>query len=74
LNSQARDSSTDLARTLWEDPVSHAKAISSMPLGRIGEPEEVAGAAVFVASDASRYVTGQTIIVDGGATVTMGGV
>jgi NAD(P)-dependent dehydrogenase (short-subunit alcohol dehydrogenase family) len=65
---------TDFARALWEDEANLANALSGTPLGRIGEPEDIAGAAIFLASDASRYVTGQTIIVDGGATVTIGGV
>ncbi|WP_302054071.1 SDR family NAD(P)-dependent oxidoreductase [Sphingomonas tagetis] len=65
---------TDFARALWEDPANLARALSGTPLARIGEPDEIAGAAMFLASDASRYVTGQTIIVDGGATVTVGGV
>lgn len=65
---------TDFARALWEDEANLAKALSGTPLARIGEPEDVAGAAIFLASDASRYVTGQTIIVDGGATVTVAGV
>lgn len=65
---------TDFARALWEDPANLAKALSGTPLARIGEPEDIAGTALFLASNASRYVTGQTIVVDGGATVTIGGV
>jgi NAD(P)-dependent dehydrogenase (short-subunit alcohol dehydrogenase family) len=65
---------TDFARALWEDEANLARALSGTPLGRIGEPEDVAGAAVFLASNAARYVTGQTIIVDGGATVTASGI
>jgi NAD(P)-dependent dehydrogenase (short-subunit alcohol dehydrogenase family) len=42
------------------------------PLRRIGEPHEIAGAAVFLASPASSFVTGQTIIVDGGSTIGVG--
>ena len=65
---------TDFARALWEDEANLAAALHGTPMARIGEPEEIAGAAVFLASDASRYVTGQTIVVDGGATTTLGGV
>ena len=48
------------------------EALASYPLGRIGEPDDVAGAAVFLASRAGAFVTGQTIVVDGGATVSAG--
>lgn len=65
---------TDFAKALWEDEGNLAKALSGTPLGRIGEPEDVAGAAAFLCSDAARYITGQTIIVDGGATTTIGGI
>jgi len=65
---------TDFARALWEDEANLAKALSGTPLGCIGEPHDVAGAAIFLGSDASRYITGQTLIVDGGATITVGGV
>jgi len=65
---------TDFARALWEKPDNLSKALAGTPLSRIGEPEDVAGAAVFLASDAARYVTGQSIIVDGGATITAGGI
>lgn len=59
---------TDFARALWEDPENHAKALAAYPLGRIGEPEDVAGAAVFLAARAGAWITGQTLAVDGGAT------
>lgn len=65
---------TDFARALWEDEMVLARALNGTPLGRIGDPEDVAGAAVFLASNAARYVTGQSIIVDGGATVTVSGI
>ncbi len=63
---------TDMARALGEDPDNLARALEAYPLGRIGEPEDIAGAAVFLASRAGDFVTGQTIVVDGGTTV-MGG-
>ncbi|MDP6773360.1 MAG: SDR family oxidoreductase, partial [Rhodospirillales bacterium] len=63
---------TDMARALWEDADAHAQAVEAYPLGRLGEPEDIAGAAVFLASDAGRFVTGHTLVVDGGATVMSG--
>ncbi len=60
---------TDFARALWEDPAAEAALKRATPLGRIGEPENIAGTAVFLASQASDYVTGQVIVVDGGATI-----
>jgi NAD(P)-dependent dehydrogenase (short-subunit alcohol dehydrogenase family) len=60
---------TDFARKLWEDPAIYAKATQGYPLRRIGEPDEVAGAAIFLASSAGAFVTGQTIVIDGGMTV-----
>jgi len=60
---------TDFARALWEDPVVLEQAVSNAPLRRIGEPIEIAGAAVFLASKAGTFVTGQAIVVDGGVTI-----
>lgn len=65
---------TDFARALWDDEANAAKAVASVPLGRLGEVEDIAGAAVFLTSAAGRYVTGQSIVVDGGSTVTIGGI
>ncbi len=61
---------TDFARALWENPDTLAKSTARTPLGRIGEPDEIAGAAILLASRAGSFVTGQTITVDGGATIT----
>lgn len=59
---------TDFARALWEDPDRAARAARSIPLKRLGEPDDIAGLAVLLASDAGRYVTGQTWVADGGWT------
>ncbi len=63
---------TDMARALWENPETYKMAIATYPLGRIGEVEDVAGAAIFLASPAGKFVTGQTIVIDGGATIAAG--
>jgi NAD(P)-dependent dehydrogenase (short-subunit alcohol dehydrogenase family) len=59
---------TDFSRALWENKEYLKKRIASTPLRRIGEPEEIAGAAVFLASEAGSFMTGQTLVIDGGAT------
>jgi NAD(P)-dependent dehydrogenase (short-subunit alcohol dehydrogenase family) len=61
---------TDFARALWENPETLKTSTARTPLGRIGDPDEIAGAAVFLASRAGAYVTGQTIVIDGGQTIT----
>jgi NAD(P)-dependent dehydrogenase (short-subunit alcohol dehydrogenase family) len=58
---------TDFAKALWDNPEIEKRATERMPLRRVGEPEELAGVAVFLASDASSYVTGQAITVCGGS-------
>jgi len=63
---------TDMARALWENPETMAHIRRQTPLGRIGQPPEIAGAAVFLAADASSYMTGQAIVVDGGSTIVAG--
>ncbi|WP_438726674.1 SDR family NAD(P)-dependent oxidoreductase [Parasphingorhabdus sp. DH2-15] len=63
---------TDMARALWENPKLLSYMEKATPLGRIGEPNEIAGAAVFLASDASNFMTGQAMIIDGGTTITAG--
>jgi NAD(P)-dependent dehydrogenase (short-subunit alcohol dehydrogenase family) len=61
---------TDFARALWENPENLKNSTSRTPLGRIGEPDEIAGAAIYLASKAGTFMTGQMIVVDGGATIT----
>jgi NAD(P)-dependent dehydrogenase (short-subunit alcohol dehydrogenase family) len=63
---------TDFARALWENPQTLKMVTSMTPMQRIGEPEEIAGAAVFLASKASTFMTGQAIVVDGGSTIGVG--
>ena len=63
---------TDMARVLWDDPENLAKALRAYPLGRIGQPADIAGAALFLASPAGSFVTGQTLVVDGGTTIHSG--
>jgi NAD(P)-dependent dehydrogenase (short-subunit alcohol dehydrogenase family) len=57
---------TDFARSLWEGK--EAQAAAHIPLQRLGEPDDIARAAVFLCSDAASWVTGQTLVVDGGTT------
>jgi NAD(P)-dependent dehydrogenase (short-subunit alcohol dehydrogenase family) len=59
---------TDFARALWDNPAAKERTEKSSPLRRIGQPDDIAGAAVFLASPAASFITGQTIIVDGGST------
>jgi NAD(P)-dependent dehydrogenase (short-subunit alcohol dehydrogenase family) len=60
---------TDFARALWEDPEREKRTNSSTPLRRIGQPEEIAGAVVYLAAPASAFMTGQTMVIDGGVTI-----
>ncbi|HEX4866053.1 MAG TPA: SDR family oxidoreductase [Acidimicrobiales bacterium] len=56
---------TDMARVLWES--GEDRIAASLPLGRLGEPADIANAALFLASDLSSWITGHTLVVDGGA-------
>ena len=61
---------TDFAKALWENPDILKSVLTNTPMQRIGEPDEVAGVAVMLASKAGEYINGETIVVDGGTTVT----
>lgn len=61
---------TDFARALWDDPEKLKRTEEAYPLRRIGDPEDIGGVATFLASDAARFVTGQTIVADGGITIS----
>ncbi|MBX3500197.1 MAG: SDR family oxidoreductase [Alphaproteobacteria bacterium] len=60
---------TDFAKALWDDPAYLNKRLQSAPLRRIGEPEDIGGIAVLLASKAGAFITGQTIIADAGVTI-----
>ena len=63
---------TRLSRVRWAEPDDYARTLAAYPLGRIGEPDDVAGVAVMLAGPAGAFITGQTIVVDGGVTVAGG--
>lgn len=64
---------TDFARALWEDPAKEEAVTRATPLRRIGEPGDIAGAALLLASRGGAFITGQAIVVDGGSTIMGGG-
>ena len=57
---------TDFAQALWDNPEAERRATQQIPLRRFGEPEDLKGLAVFLASDASSYITGQAFVICGG--------
>ena len=57
---------TDIMATITDDPEAYRTVLSRIPMTRLGSPDEVAGAALFLASEDASYVTGQTVYVDGG--------
>jgi glucose 1-dehydrogenase len=63
---------TQINRTAWETPEAEADLLKLIPEGRVGVPEDIARAAVWLVSDASNYVTGTTLFVDGGMTLYPG--
>jgi NAD(P)-dependent dehydrogenase (short-subunit alcohol dehydrogenase family) len=63
---------TDFAKALWGNPKIAEPAIARTALRRLAEPDDVAGAAIFLAGRAGAYVTGQTIVIDGGMTIDAG--
>jgi dehydrogenase/reductase SDR family protein 4 len=60
---------TDFAKALWEDDKRRAEREAATPLRRIGAPRDIGGIAVFLASDAAAFITGQVIVADGGVTI-----
>ena len=62
---------TDLTRKLWSDPTMNAWGLANTPVGRLGEVEDMVGAAIFLASEASAFMTGQVVRVDGGFSAGM---
>jgi len=63
---------TPINRAAWEKPEAEAELLKLIPEGRVGLPEDIARAAVWLATDASDYVTGTTLFVDGGMTLYPG--
>ena len=59
---------TDFAKALWNTPEAERRSSIGTPLRRLGEPDDIAGAAVFLAGKAGAWMTGQAIVIDGGAT------
>ena len=60
---------TEMTRRRWGEPEGKKQLEAGIPLGRMAQPADIAAAALFLASDASRYMTGQTIVVDGGVSL-----
>jgi dehydrogenase/reductase SDR family member 4 len=60
---------TDFAKALWEDEQRRKEREAATPLRRLGVPRDIGGIAVFLASDAAAFITGQTIVADGGVTI-----
>ncbi|MEM9421676.1 MAG: SDR family oxidoreductase [Pseudomonadota bacterium] len=65
---------TYFAEALWKDPKIEKQVTETIPMRRFGEPDEIAGAAVFLASDAARWMNGQCVTIDGGTVVAAGSI
>lgn len=61
---------TDFAKAIWDNPELMKHQLGNIPLGRIGEPDDIAGVVHFLLSSAANYITGQMIVADGGETIT----
>jgi NAD(P)-dependent dehydrogenase (short-subunit alcohol dehydrogenase family) len=59
---------TDFSEYFWKNPEHRRELERTQPIGRVGQPEEIGGLALYLASDDASFVTGQTFVVDGGAT------
>ena len=59
---------TDMTRRQWETPKAIEASLDTIPLGRLGQPEDIANLALFLCSDAASYINGALITIDGGAT------
>ena len=62
-------SCTPVNRPWVEDPEKYSNVVSHIPLGRAGQPEEMAAVVAFLSADEATYITGQTIYIDGGLTL-----
>ena len=61
---------TEFSKPIWANPEMESRVTSKIPMGRLAEPEEIVGAVLFLCSGAAKYITGQTIYVDGGGLAT----
>jgi NAD(P)-dependent dehydrogenase (short-subunit alcohol dehydrogenase family) len=59
---------TEMVAPILADPTVRSEVLANLPIGRLGQPEDIAGAVVFLASEAAAFVTGTTLYVDGGYT------
>jgi len=61
---------TKMSQALWDRPDRYKEVVTRTPLSRIGQPDEIAGAELYLASGASSFMTGETLILDGGASIS----